>query len=92
MNREWNNGFAAGVFWISLMLAVVLLIYGCATPIQYVLPKDRTEQEFYADSAHCEALARGQHSIYGDTFPVVNRRHYNDCMQGRGWKELINRL
>jgi len=69
-------------------LFILLLLTACAGPIQYALPSDRTEREFYADSSFCEAQAREHHGQQGWIIPVVNQRQYDQCMIGKGWKHV----
>ena len=71
------------------ILPILLLLTACAGPIQYILPSDRTEREFYADSSFCAAQAREHHGLQGQIIPVVNQNQYDDCMVGKGWTRHV---
>jgi hypothetical protein len=71
------------------VLALSLLLTACAGPIQYILPSDRTEQEFYADSSFCAAQAREHHGQQGWIIPAVNQNQYDDCMAWKGWARYV---
>lgn len=70
----------------ATILAVVVLLScsGCAT--QYVASHPtKTDQEYYRDTAKCEAMANsaGTDNSYG-TRQAVERLYVN-CMRGEGW-------
>jgi hypothetical protein len=67
------------------ILPVLLLLVACAeAPIRYLVDPSAAQQ-FYADTAFCEAQAQRTTSLYGDAFSYTNRRAYDNCMLGKGY-------
>jgi hypothetical protein len=62
-------------------LCLALGIQGCATVYNH---PTKGQTEFYADSSSCEATA-GQAAGPYDTYGIIRKRVYRECMQGKGW-------
>ncbi len=67
---------------VALLMAVSVVAYA---PTVYTHPT-KDEQEFYVDSAYCESISQVYVPTSYGMMPTVNRRRYDACMRGRGWR------